>query len=354
MTVVQTKKDNAFAEHVLKWFDQNGRHDLPWQKNRSLYRVWLAEIMLQQTQVATVIPYYQAFLEKFPELTDLANASQHEVLKLWAGLGYYTRARNLHKSAVIIKQQHQGQFPELYEDVLALPGIGRSTAGAVLAQSLGQRHAILDGNVRRVLSRYFEIEGWYGKKTVENFLWEKAETCTPHERLPDYTQAMMDLGASVCTRSSPHCDLCPLAQQCLAFKHQRINELPTPKPRKQLPVKTVRMLVLTNAEGCILLEKRPPTGIWGGLWSLPELDLEDDVAQQCGQRWQYEIETTEDQRGFRHTFSHYHLDITPCRVQVASMSGKVQDSEQQWCDADRVDDYALATPVTNILREHLK
>ncbi|MFC1588877.1 A/G-specific adenine glycosylase [Pseudomonadota bacterium] len=350
----KTKAEHAFAEQVLDWFDQHGRHDLPWQQNRSLYRVWLAEVMLQQTQVATVIPYYQNFLAKFPELADLAKAPQDEVLKLWAGLGYYTRARNLHKAAVAVDQQHQGRFPEQFEQVLALPGIGRSTAGAILAQVLGQRYAILDGNVKRVLSRYFEIEGWYGKKAVESKLWENAEICTPHHRLADYTQAMMDLGATICTRSSPNCEQCPLSGECMALKHQRVSELPTRKPKKQLPVKTVRMLLLTNGNGEILLEKRPPTGIWGGLWSLPELALEDDIAQQCGQRWDYHIENAEDQAGFRHTFSHYHLDITPCRVQVVSMAEQVQDSEQQWCDVIQVDNYALATPVANILREHLK
>ena len=348
------KLDTAFADRVLAWFDQNGRHDLPWQKNRNLYRVWLAEVMLQQTQVATVIPYYQKFLAKFPDHNRLGQAPLDEVLKLWAGLGYYTRARNLHKAAVLIEQQHTGQFPEQFEDVLALPGIGRSTAGAILAQSLGQRHPVLDGNVKRVLSRYFEVEGWAGKKAVENNLWQKAEVCTPNYRLADYTQAMMDLGATVCTRSSPACEQCPLASDCLALKNQRISELPTPKPKKQLPVKSVRMLLLTNAEGKILLEKRPPTGIWGGLWSLPELAMEEDIAQQCEQQWGYGIESLEDKTGFRHTFSHYHLDITPCRAYLASTPVTVRDSEQQWCDADQVSEYALATPVTNILQQYLK
>jgi len=350
----KTKAVNVFADQVLAWFDQHGRHDLPWQEERSLYRVWLAEVMLQQTQVATVIPYYQKFLSKFPDHTSLAKASQDEVLVLWAGLGYYTRARNLHKAAVIIDQQHKGQFPEQFEEVLALPGIGRSTAGAILAQSLGQRHAILDGNVKRVLSRYFEVEGWSGKKAVENNLWQKAEACTPEDRLADYTQAMMDLGATICKRSSPGCQQCPLMESCLALKNQRVNELPTRKPKKELPVKTVRMLLLVNGKGEALLEKRPPTGIWGGLWSLPELAMEEDVAQQCEQHWGYKIERPEDLTGFRHTFSHYHLDITPCRVQVVSILGKVQDSEQQWCNADRLDDHALATPVSNILQQHLK
>lgn len=346
--------DKAFSEQVLAWFDQHGRHDLPWQKNRTLYRVWLAEVMLQQTQVATVMPYYQKFLAAFPELSDLADATQDEVLKLWAGLGYYTRGRNLHKAAVVIKLQYAGIFPEQFDDVLALPGIGRSTAGAILAQSLGQCHAILDGNVKRVLSRYYGIEGWYGKKAVENELWQASEVCTPHHRVADYTQAMMDFGATLCTRSSPDCEQCPLMSTCLALKNQRVNELPTRKPKKQIPVKTVRMLLLTNSKGHILLEKRPPTGIWGGLWSLPELALEDNVAEQCEQRWNSSIESVKDLCAFRHTFSHYHLDITPCRVQIAAISTQVQDSDWQWCTAAQLDDYALATPIANILQQHLK
>ena len=348
-------KNTAFADRVLAWFDQNGRHDLPWQKNRNLYRVWLAEVMLQQTQVATVIPYYQKFLAKFPDQHCLAQAHLDEVLKLWAGLGYYTRARNLHKAAVMIEQQYQGQFPGQFEEVLALPGIGRSTAGAILAQALGQRHTILDGNVKRVLSRYFEVAGWAGKKAVENVLWQQAEACTPETRLADYTQAMMDLGATVCTRSSPNCEHCPLAQNCLALKNQRVNELPTPRPRKQIPVKTVRMLILTNKNGELLLERRPPTGIWGGLWSLPELALSEDVAHECEKRWGYAINAYKDQAGLRHTFSHYHLDITPCRVEVAVTLAKVREPGQQhWCDTNNYKDYALATPVVNILQQHLK
>ncbi|MCW8831591.1 MAG: A/G-specific adenine glycosylase [Gammaproteobacteria bacterium] len=349
------KAENVFAGRVLAWFDQHGRHDLPWQKNRTPYRVWLAEVMLQQTQVATVMPYYQKFLGRFPDLSSLAKASLDEVLLLWAGLGYYSRARNLHRAAVVINQQHQGQFPGQFEAVLALPGIGRSTAGAILAQSLGQRHAILDGNVKRVLSRYFEIEGWYGKKAVQNLLWQKAEACTPEHRLADYTQAIMDLGATVCTRSSPDCESCPLLQDCSAYKNQRVTELPTPKPKKLLPVKAVRMLLLVNGKGETLLEKRPPTGIWGGLWSLPELALEEDLTQVCQQRWGYRVDSYQDQASLRHTFSHYHLDITPCRVDVTSVSAEVSEPEQQyWCDTSNYRKCALATPVANILQQYLK
>lgn len=350
----RTKADNAFAERVLKWFEQNGRHDLPWQQGRTLYRVWLAEVMLQQTQVATVIPYYLNFLDKFPDHTRLAKASLDEVLKLWAGLGYYTRARNLHKAALAIQDQHQGHFPEQFEEVLALSGIGRSTAGAILSQALGQRHAILDGNVKRVLSRYFEIEGWAGKKAVENQLWQKAEACTPDRRLADYSQAMMDLGATICTRSSPDCEHCPLKSDCQALKTQRVSELPTRKPKKQLPVKTVRMLVLISSEGELMLEKRPPTGIWGGLWSFPELALELDVEKECERRWGYQVDSFEDQPGMKHTFSHYHLDITPCRVRVATTLAEVREPRQlRWCNADNYKECALATPVANILQQNL-
>lgn len=222
----------AFADRLLTWFDRHGRHDLPWQHNRSLYRVWLAEVMLQQTQVATVIPYYQRFLHTFPDLGSLALASLDDVLAQWAGLGYYTRARNLHRAAQIIQAQQAGHFPQHYEDVLALPGIGPSTAGAILAQALGQRHTILDGNVKRVLCRHRAIEGWPGQREVEKQLWELADVLTPHQRVDDYTQAIMDLGATLCTRTSPGCEQCPLKADCRAFAESRVSLLPTPRPKK--------------------------------------------------------------------------------------------------------------------------
>jgi A/G-specific adenine glycosylase len=347
-------KQQDFSDKVLRWFDKHGRHDLPWQQKRTLYRVWLAEIMLQQTQVATVIPYYQRFLKSFPDLASLISASLDDVLVLWAGLGYYTRARNLHKAACVIDQQYQGHFPEQFEAVLALPGIGRSTAGAILAQALDQRHVILDGNVKRVLCRYFAIEGWSGRREVENRLWEEAEACTPHKSLADYTQAIMDLGATVCTRSAPACSACPLQQGCLAHDTKRVSELPTPRPRKQLPVKATRMLLLTNSCGEILLEKRPPSGIWGGLWSLPEMELEESIEVVCMRRWGYETDSSEDIPSLRHTFSHYHLDITPCRVKVRDSAIGVRDSGlQQWCDSAGIETLALAAPVAGLLQRHL-
>lgn len=342
-----------FSNRVLEWFEKHGRHDLPWQQERTLYRVWLSEIMLQQTQVVTVIPYYQKFLQRFPDLSSLAQAPLDDVLTLWAGLGYYTRARNLHRAAVVIQQQHEGYFPENFDDLLALPGIGRSTAAAILAQAQGQRHAILDGNVKRVLCRYFAIEGWPGKSEVEKQLWLRAEACTPHERLVDYTQAMMDLGATICKRSSPACSACPLQGGCRAYATQRVSELPTRKPKKVLPVKSTRMLLITDEAGAVMLEKRPPTGIWGGLWSLPEVDPGESVESVCMGRWGYRVQAVEDSPGFRHTFSHYHLDITPSRVVVGDSAGNIQDTgDVVWCASGETQSRALAAPVARILGEY--
>ena len=343
-----------FPDIVLRWYERHGRHDLPWQQDRNLYRIWLAEIMLQQTQVATVIPYYRRFLEAFPDLASLIAASLDDVLVLWAGLGYYTRARNLHKAAQLIEQEHGGHFPEQFDEVLALPGIGRSTAGAILAQALNQRHVILDGNVKRVLCRYFALEGWPGRREVENRLWDKAEACTPQQRAADYTQAIMDMGATVCTRSAPVCSDCPLQQTCAAYASHRVAELPTRRPGKQLPVRVTRMLLLTNEHGEILLEKRPPSGIWGGLWSLPEMELDENIEAVCRGRWGYETDSAEDVPGLRHTFSHYHLDITPCRVKIRYAQTELREpGTQQWCDGDDITALALATPIAGLLRKYL-
>ena len=275
----------GFSGKILAWFDKHGRHDLPWQKDRSCYRVWVAEIMLQQTQVKTVIPYYQNFLNHFPSISALAVSTLDEVLAQWAGLGYYSRGRNLHKAASEIMLKHKGVFPDNYDAVLALPGIGPSTAGAILAQAMGQRHAILDGNVKRVLSRYHAIDGWYGVSKVSQLLWDKSRLHTPSERLADYTQAIMDMGATLCVRSSPVCSDCPLSKNCEAYKTNTVAMYPARKPKKVMPVKRVKMLIINNNQGSVLLERRPPTGIWGGLWSLPETTTEEAVADVCSQRW---------------------------------------------------------------------
>ncbi|MGH8446294.1 MAG: A/G-specific adenine glycosylase, partial [Solimonas sp.] len=252
-----------FAERLLAWFDVHGRHDLPWQHPRTPYRVWLSEIMLQQTQVATVIPYFARFLERFPDLRNLAAAPQDDVLALWAGLGYYARARNLHRCAQALVAEHGGEFPRNIEAVAELPGIGRSTAGAILAQAHGDRHAILDGNVRRVLARHAAIPGWPGQPTVQKQLWREAEARLPHERLADYTQALMDLGASVCTSRNPKCLLCPLAGDCQARIAGTVAQYPGAKPSRERPTREATLLLVEDAQGRLLLERRPPTGLWG-------------------------------------------------------------------------------------------
>lgn len=338
-----------FADCLLDWYKLHGRHDLPWQSNTSLYRTWVSEIMLQQTQVATVIPYFEKFMQRFPHISELAQASQDEVLLHWAGLGYYSRARNLHKAALLVAEKHDGLFPQSYDDVLALPGIGPSTAGAILAQALGQRHAILDGNVKRVLARYQAVEGWPGKPQVEKKLWLWAEKYTPEQNVADYTQAIMDLGAIVCTRASAKCDVCPLRENCKACQTDLVADLPTRKPKKLLPVREKRLLIIRNELGAYLMEKRPPTGIWGGLWSLPELLMEQAVVEMVNQNWQLEVDDYSDLPVFRHTFSHFHLDITPCEVRLGPVIRAIADDERYQWRAD-LTQLALAAPVSTILQ----
>jgi A/G-specific adenine glycosylase len=310
--------------------------------------------MLQQTQVATVIPYYLRFMGTFPDLGSLAAAPLDRVLEQWSGLGYYSRARNLHKAARIIASDHDGEFPASFDQAVALPGIGQSTAGAILAQALQQRHAILDGNVKRVLCRYHAVEGWPGKTAVQRQLWQYAEQHTPNHRIADYTQAIMDLGATLCTRASPQCAQCPLQIDCVAYVQGQVKRYPTPRPRKPLPVKSARLLILTDSEsGRILLEKRPPSGIWGGLWSLPEADLGEPIEQLCKQRWGMQVLTSEDCAAFRHTFSHYHLDITPSRIQVQPTNASVKElGDIIWCQSEEANKRALAAPVARIIKQH--
>jgi len=352
------------AEKLLNWYQQHGRKDLPWQQNRNAYRVWISEIMLQQTQVKTVIPYYEKFMQRFADVRTLADAPQDDVLHHWSGLGYYARARNLHKAAQQIRDEHGGVFPLQFDDVLALPGIGRSTAGAILAQSEGQRHAILDGNVKRVLARFHAIHGWTGQQKVQQQLWGLAEQHTPEKQLADYTQAIMDLGATLCKRAKPDCALCPLNTGCVALATEQVALLPTPKPRKTLPVKTVRMLLLQNNQQQTLLEKRPPTGIWGGLWSLPEMPLTESVSEWCEVNYQLDIGAAKELPVVRHTFSHFHLDITPCVAQVDSSMNNPDQSVMEaqrrvWYKANQKSNSAqpahkqpvlgLAAPVSQLL-----
>jgi A/G-specific adenine glycosylase len=309
-----------FAKALLRWFDDKGRKDLPWQRGITPYRIWISEVMLQQTQVATVIPYFNRFIHQFPTIDKLATAPADQVLQLWTGLGYYSRARNLHKAARIISHEHDGVFPDTLDALIALPGIGRSTAGAILALGFKQRAAILDGNVKRVLARFHGIDGWPGESQVAAALWQHAEQHTPTQRVSEYTQAIMDLGALVCTRTRPDCPKCPLHKHCTAYQQDTIAACPGKKPRKTLPVRSTQLLMIRNSKGEVLLQRRPDKGIWGGLWCFPEIDSQDDAThaakQLCGKkpkqltRW----------ASWRHTFSHYHLDITPVLIKFGSVT----------------------------------
>ena len=330
----------AFSSRVLKWFDQHGRKDLPWQQNINAYRVWVSEIMLQQTQVKTVIPYFEAFMQRFPTIQSLAKASQDDVLHHWSGLGYYSRARNLHISAQQVCDIYSGDFPQSIEQLIELPGIGRSTAGAIAAIAFGEHCSILDGNVKRVLARHFAVEGWPGKSAVADHLWGFAEAHTPKQRVADYTQAMMDLGATLCTRSKPNCPECPVQQSCQALASNQIALYPGKKPKKVIPIKTTEMHIVVNTEGHVLLQMRPPTGIWASLWSLPEGELLHQQLQlDEGQRWP-EI---------RHTFSHFHLDITPIQYRSNCDHTVMEPDQWLWYDLNQPAEVGLAAPVSKLI-----
>lgn len=345
--LLQTSPLNSKA--LLAWYDQHGRHDLPWQSPRTPYHVWISEIMLQQTQVSSVIDYFTRFIQRFPHIESLACASQDEVLHYWTGLGYYARARNLHKAAQIIQQDFAGHFPTQINEVLSLPGIGRSTAAAILAQALGQRHPILDGNVKRVLSRYHAIEGWPGNKQVEELLWRLAEAATPKQRLADYTQAIMDLGATVCKRK-PDCPACPLVSGCQAKKQGNVTDYPTSKPRKALPVRHTSMLILQQHDHTVLLQQRPPNGIWGGLWSLPECPLDASVKAFCESELGLKMLELEAGDTLQHRFSHYQLDIIPIYGTVAGYTDRVmEDPSRIWYNTCQPQKLGLPTPVKTLI-----
>jgi A/G-specific adenine glycosylase len=317
-----------FAARLLAWHDQHGRHDLPWQQQISAYRVWVSEIMLQQTQVSTVIPYFQRFMARFPDVATLAGAPEDDVLHLWTGLGYYARARNLQAAARIVVQQHRGELPADVETLCTLPGIGRSTAGAICSIAHGQRSPILDGNVKRVLARCFAVAGAANASSTLRELWTLAEALTPAERSATYTQAIMDLGATVCTRSRPACTLCPMHIDCLALRSGNPTAFPARKARRSVPERRCQMLVIRNRAGEFLLEKRPSPGIWGGLWSFPEAAEDEDAATACDR-----ISGSAPQRigrgpTFRHTFSHFHLDITPVHLEVEAPATHVMEDQR--------------------------
>ncbi|MBJ7537831.1 A/G-specific adenine glycosylase [Marinomonas transparens] len=339
-----------FAPRVLAWFDEHGRKSLPWQDDKSPYRVWISEIMLQQTQVTTVIPYYHKFMSSFPNVEALADAEQDEVLAHWSGLGYYARARNMHKAAKMLVDEFDSEFPQSVEGVCELPGIGRSTAAAILSISRDVQAAILDGNVKRVLARFHAVPVWPGEKKTENAMWELAEQYMPSERCGDYTQAMMDLGATLCTRSKPQCLLCPLESDCQGRLTQDPTQFPIRKPKKAAkPEKSIQLLVLMNQQSQLLLEKRPQTGIWGGLWSLPELASEESIVLHIEQRFATQVKTVTALLSFRHTFSHYHLDISPSRIQMQDTNLVMEGGKYQWFSLEQALQLGLPAPVRSIL-----
>ncbi|MFN3712381.1 MAG: A/G-specific adenine glycosylase [Alcanivoracaceae bacterium] len=339
----------AFRKAVLGWYEQHGRKDLPWQQNTTPYRVWVSEIMLQQTQVSTVIPYFERFMKRFPSVQKLAKAPQDEVLHLWTGLGYYARARNLHRAAQIVSSDYAGQFPADVDALAALPGIGRSTAGAIASISMNLRAPILDGNVKRVLTRFHAVAGWPGEKAVEARLWAIAEQYTPAQRVRDYTQVMMDLGATLCTRSKPRCSDCPLAKQCQAFAAGEVHLYPGKKPSKATPVRQTLMLLLENPDGEILLEQRPPSGLWGGLWCPPQISDDSELEQALAAR-NLRSARLQTLPSFRHTFSHFHLDITPLRIRVKSVARGVKEtSRQRWVQHHQPGELGLAAPIKKLL-----
>jgi len=343
--------NTSFSDSLLSWFAENGRHDLPWQKEKTPYKVWVSEIMLQQTQVATVIPYFERFMSRFPTLEDLALAEEDVVLHHWTGLGYYARARNLHKTAGIIHHEFNGQFPDSVDALTELPGIGKSTAGGIIAASMNKRAVILDGNVKRVLCRYYCVEGWPDQTATNKQLWEIAEELTPERQCAEFNQAMMDLGASLCSRSNPACELCPLKGGCKSFITGRTGEFPHKKPRKKIPVKTTTMLVLQNPEGsAVLLEKRPSQGIWGGLWSLPEIPADNSPESFLLVHGLRSYKVVTRWQPIRHTFSHFHLDITPVLITLEKSPDAIMEKGRwHWYDLEKPGQLGLATPVKKLL-----
>jgi len=338
----------SFASRIIHWQLHHGRHTLPWQGTRDPYRIWLSEIMLQQTQVATVIPYFERFVARFPDLPALAAALEDDVLALWSGLGYYSRARNLHAAARAVMTRHGGIFPARPNIIAQLPGVGRSTAAAIAALAFSQRGAILDGNVKRVLTRHGGIAGWSGDKKVESALWTLAESLLPDTAIETYTQGMMDLGALVCTRSQPNCAVCPLHADCVAHTQDRVHELPTPRPKKTLPEKQVQMLLLLD-RGELMLEKRPSQGIWGGLWSLPELPPDVDAASHCRERFGFTALAQQALPQFTHSFTHFKLHIQPVQLQLAPRPDTPPG--QIWLPLADALDAALPAPVRTLVRQ---
>lgn len=347
-------KYEKFSESLLKWFEQYGRKDLPWQHPKSAYRVWISEVMLQQTQVKTVIPYFTRFIERFPNVQTLSLASEDEVLKYWAGLGYYRRARALHQTAQIITNQLNQEFPQKLDELCKLPGIGMSTAAAIASLAFNQPTAILDGNVKRVLSRYFLIAGDSTKSQTERQLWNIAHQCMPLSHCAEYTQAIMDLGATCCTPKHPQCHMCPLNHSCTAFLKQVVDEYPMKKKRASLPNKQHRFLLLYDQEGLLYFKKRPPTGIWGGLWSLIELEMDQCVKNYLETQYQLQVEHEQELMRLKHTFTHFHLHMHVVAVRCQTMTTSIAEKNREgWFTTNEIEDLGLPQPIKKVLKEGL-
>ncbi len=338
------------AGALLPWFEAHGRRDLPWQANPTPYRVWISEVMLQQTQVETVKPYFERFVARFPDAASLAGAPQDEVMSLWSGLGYYARARNLKRGAEEIIASHAGHLPETLDELMELPGIGRSTAGAILALAYGQRHPILDGNVKRVLARVFQVEEAPDTAAGAKQLWALALDCTPQTHVAEYTQAIMDLGATICTRSNPSCGRCPLASGCRALAAGRIAEIPAARRRAPRSLKQTHM-VFALSEGRVLLERRPSRGIWGGLWAPPEFADADAALAFAASRFGSAVTTTRPLPPVRHVFTHFDLDIEPWVLELKDNGGWVAEGEFRWHELESIDAVGLPAPVARLLEE---
>jgi A/G-specific adenine glycosylase len=338
----------SFAAKVIAWQRVNGRHDLPWQGTRDPYVIWLSEVMLQQTQVATVVPYYRRFVERFPDVATLAAAAEDDVLARWSGLGYYSRARNLYRASQVVMREHAGRFPSDFDAIRALSGIGRSTAAAICAFAFGERRAILDGNVKRLFARYFGVRGYPGDQQVEQLLWRRAEQLLPATDIAVYTQGLMDLGAGVCTRTRPRCADCPLRRGCVARKRGLTDKLPAPRPRRALPHRETTMLVLQHA-GEVLLEKRPAAGVWGGLWCFPEMPDRGALDEACRMRFGAHVGSVDALPAIEHGFTHFSLTIRPQRVQVTRLEPRAGEPGTIWLMPEDARSAAIPAPVRRIL-----
>ena len=338
------------APTLLDWWDAHGRKDLPWQQDPSPYRVWVSEIMLQQTQVATVERYYDRFLDAFPSVVTLADAELDSVLHLWSGLGYYARARNLHKAARVVRDDFGGALPDDLDALISLPGIGRSTAGAILALARDRRHPILDGNAKRVLARLFGIEGWTGGTANLKLLWELAGECTPVERPAHYTQAIMDVGATVCTRGKPACANCPLTAHCRAYLDGVTDRIPAPRPQRSRGQRAAVVMMLVREDGAVLLERRPDAGVWGGLWCFPEADGVDGVVDWCRAKVGVEPGRISVRPVVSHSFTHFDLDMTPVEARVGNAPSRLMDGDRWlWYNREAPAAVGLAAPVARML-----